>query len=106
MRGARQKIGGEEQIAQEFICPLVQADCHGRTNPKFTLPHQLPNKRATWRRKRSDAWQAKEHAYVHGGMFRDRLNPRTEHLEIIEVKYAPIPMDPFREPLRSWTAKR
>ena len=24
---------------------------------------------------------------------------KTEHLEIIEVEYAPIPMDPFREPL-------
>src|SRR5437899_1499511 len=34
---------------------------------------------------------------------RDRVNPRapakTEHLEIIEVEYAPIPMDPFREPV-------
>jgi transcription elongation factor GreB len=33
----------------------------------------------------------------------DRVNLRapakTEHLEIIEVEYAPIPMDPFREPL-------
>jgi transcription elongation factor GreB len=24
---------------------------------------------------------------------------KTEHLEILEVEYAPIPMDPFREPL-------
>ena len=23
---------------------------------------------------------------------------KTEHLEIIEVEYSPIPMDPFREP--------
>ena len=33
----------------------------------------------------------------------DRVNlsapGKTEHLEIIDVKYAPIPMDPFREPL-------
>src|SRR5258708_34827650 len=33
----------------------------------------------------------------------DRVNLRapakTEHLKIIEVEYAPIPMDPFREPL-------
>jgi len=33
----------------------------------------------------------------------DRVNLRapakTDHLEIIEVEYAPIPMDPFREPL-------
>jgi len=33
----------------------------------------------------------------------DRVNlvapAKTEHLEIIEVEYAPIPMDPFREPL-------
>jgi hypothetical protein len=33
----------------------------------------------------------------------DRVNLRapakTEHLEIIEVEYAPIPMDPLREPL-------
>jgi transcription elongation factor GreB len=33
----------------------------------------------------------------------DRVNLRapgkTEHLEIIDVEYAPIPMDPFREPL-------
>ena len=33
----------------------------------------------------------------------DRVNllapGKTEHLEIIEVEYAPIPMDPFREPL-------
>src|SRR6476646_8753874 len=33
----------------------------------------------------------------------DRVNLRapakTEHLEIIEVEYAPIPTDPFREPL-------
>ncbi len=24
---------------------------------------------------------------------------KTEHLEVIDVEYAPIPMDPFREPL-------
>ncbi len=24
---------------------------------------------------------------------------KTEHLEIIDVEYVPIPMDPFREPL-------
>ena len=33
----------------------------------------------------------------------DRVNllapGKTEHLEIIDVEYAPIPMDPFREPL-------
>jgi hypothetical protein len=33
----------------------------------------------------------------------DRVNlhapARTEHLEIIDVEYMPIPMDPFREPL-------
>src|SRR4249919_3641542 len=33
----------------------------------------------------------------------DRVNllapGKTEHLEVIEVEYAPIPMDPFREPL-------
>src|SRR5580765_7284558 len=28
-----------------------------------------------------------------------RAPAKTEHLEIIDVKYAPIPMDPFREPL-------
>jgi transcription elongation factor GreB len=28
-----------------------------------------------------------------------RAPAKTEHLEIIEVDYAPIPMDPFREPL-------
>jgi transcription elongation factor GreB len=28
-----------------------------------------------------------------------RAPAKTEHLEIIEVEYAPIPMDPFREPL-------
>ena len=27
-----------------------------------------------------------------------RAPSKTEHLEIIDVKYAPIPMDPFREP--------
>ena len=27
-----------------------------------------------------------------------RAPAKTEHLEIIDVKYAPIPMDPFREP--------
>src|SRR4029077_17984267 len=28
-----------------------------------------------------------------------RAPAKTEHLELIGVKYAPIPMDPFREPL-------
>src|SRR5579859_4103958 len=28
-----------------------------------------------------------------------RAPSKTEHLEIVEVEYAPIPMDPFREPL-------
>jgi transcription elongation factor GreB len=28
-----------------------------------------------------------------------RAPAKTEYLEIIEVEYAPIPMDPFREPL-------
>jgi transcription elongation factor GreB len=28
-----------------------------------------------------------------------RAPEKTEHLEIIQVEYAPIPMDPFREPL-------
>ena len=28
-----------------------------------------------------------------------RAPAKTEHLEIIEVEYSPIPMDPFREPL-------
>jgi transcription elongation factor GreB len=28
-----------------------------------------------------------------------RAPAKTEHLEIIKVEYAPIPMDPFREPL-------
>jgi len=28
-----------------------------------------------------------------------RAPAKTEHLEIIDVEYAPIPMDPFREPL-------
>ncbi|HEY4678662.1 MAG TPA: GreA/GreB family elongation factor, partial [Candidatus Angelobacter sp.] len=27
-----------------------------------------------------------------------RAPAKTEHLEIISVEYAPIPMDPFREP--------
>jgi transcription elongation factor GreB len=27
-----------------------------------------------------------------------RAPGKTEHLEIISVEYAPIPMDPFREP--------
>jgi transcription elongation factor GreB len=30
-----------------------------------------------------------------------RAPAKTEHLEIIDVEYAPIPMDPFREPLGS-----
>jgi hypothetical protein len=28
-----------------------------------------------------------------------RAPAKTEHLEIIDVEYAPIPMHPFREPL-------
>jgi hypothetical protein len=28
-----------------------------------------------------------------------RAPAKTEHLEIVAVKYAPIPMDSFREPL-------
>jgi hypothetical protein len=27
-----------------------------------------------------------------------RAPTRTEHLEILDVEYAPIPMEPFREP--------
>ena len=27
-----------------------------------------------------------------------RAPKKTEHLEILDVEYAPIPMDPFREP--------
>jgi transcription elongation factor GreB len=27
-----------------------------------------------------------------------RAPTKTEHLEILDVEYAPIPMDPFREP--------
>jgi hypothetical protein len=27
-----------------------------------------------------------------------RAPTKTEHLEVLEVEYAPIPMDPFREP--------
>ena len=40
----------------------------------------------------------------------DRVNLRapakTEHLEIIEVEYAPIPMDPFRAPPGAQSARR
>ncbi len=31
---------------------------------------------------------------------------KTEHLEIIDVEYAPIPMDPFREPLGAQSARK
>ena len=31
---------------------------------------------------------------------------KTEHLEIIDVDYAPIPMDPFREPLGAQSAPK
>jgi transcription elongation factor GreB len=31
---------------------------------------------------------------------------RTEHLEILDVEYAPIPMDPFREPPGAEAAHR
>jgi transcription elongation factor GreB len=30
---------------------------------------------------------------------------KTEHLEILDVEYAPIPMDPFREPPGAEAAK-
>ena len=40
----------------------------------------------------------------------DRVNllapGKTEHLEIIAVEYAPIPMDPFREPLGAQSAPK
>ena len=40
----------------------------------------------------------------------DRVNllapGKTEHLEIVEVEYAPIPMDPFREPLGAQSTPR
>jgi transcription elongation factor GreB len=35
-----------------------------------------------------------------------RAPGRTEHLEIIDVAYAPIPMDAFREPLGAQSARR
>ena len=35
-----------------------------------------------------------------------RAPAKTEHLEIIEVEYAPIPMDPFREPLGAQSTPR
>ena len=35
-----------------------------------------------------------------------RAPARTEHLEIIDVEYLPIPMDPFREPLGAQSAPR
>jgi len=35
-----------------------------------------------------------------------RAPAKTEHLEIIEVEYAPIPMDPFREPLGAQSRQR
>jgi len=31
---------------------------------------------------------------------------KTEHLEIVDVEYAPIPMDPFREPLGAQSAPK
>ena len=31
---------------------------------------------------------------------------KTEHLEIIDVEYAPIPMDPFREPLGAQSTRK
>ena len=40
----------------------------------------------------------------------DRVNLRapgkTEHLEIVDVEYAPIPMEPFREPLGAQSAPK
>jgi transcription elongation factor GreB len=40
----------------------------------------------------------------------DRVNLRapakTEHLEVLDVEYAPIPMDPFREPLGAQSTPR
>ena len=38
-------------------------------------------------------------ALARGDRVELRAPAKTEHLEIIDVKYAPIPMDPFREPL-------
>jgi hypothetical protein len=35
-----------------------------------------------------------------------RAPAKTEHLEIIRVEYAPIPMDPFREPPGAQSASR
>src|SRR5215475_10079135 len=35
-----------------------------------------------------------------------RAPGKTEHLEIIDVEYAPIPMDPFREPLGAQSKPR
>jgi len=35
-----------------------------------------------------------------------RAPAKTEYLEIIEVEYAPIPMDPFREPLGAESKRR
>ena len=35
-----------------------------------------------------------------------RAPAKTEHLEIMEVEYAPIPMDPFREPLGAQSAPK
>ncbi len=35
-----------------------------------------------------------------------RAPAKTEHLEIIDVEYAPIPMDPFREPLGAQSAPK
>jgi transcription elongation factor GreB len=35
-----------------------------------------------------------------------RAPAKTEHLEIIDVEYAPIPMEPFREPLGAQSAPR
>ena len=35
-----------------------------------------------------------------------RAPAKTEHLEIIEVEYAPVPMDPFREPLGAQSASK
>jgi len=35
-----------------------------------------------------------------------RAPKKTEHLEILDVEYAPIPMDPFREPPGAEAAPR
>src|SRR5271156_6030898 len=41
-----------------------------------------------------------------GDLVELRAPAKTEHLEIIKVAYAPIPMDPFREPLGAQSAPK